>query len=117
MKKYIEKLEGIFTNKDYISPAYISLKNPKYVEIDGMYYTGIIFVNYNRENTELILKKIVEPANIEGLEIIYEENKLTINNAKDNLKTMYENYPNLMENCLWLNAFIEDYKICKFQNK
>lgn len=55
-------------------------------------------------------QKILEPANIEGLEIIYEENKLTINNAKDNLKTMYENYPNLMENCLWLNAFIEDYK-------
>ena len=55
-------------------------------------------------------QKILEPANIEGLEIIYEDNKLTINNAKNNLKTMYENYPNLMENCLWLNAFIEDYK-------
>ena len=51
-------------------------------------------------------QKILGPANIEGLEIIYEDNKLTINNAKDNLKTMYENYPNLMENCLWLNAFI-----------
>ena len=62
-------------------------------------------------------QKILEPANIEGLEIIYEENKLTINNAKDNLKTMYENYPNLMENCLWLNAFIEDYKIEKNEGK
>lgn len=62
-------------------------------------------------------QKILEPANIEGLEIIYEDNKLTINNAKDNLKTMYENYPNLMENCLWLNAFIEDYKIEKNEGK
>lgn len=62
-------------------------------------------------------QKILEPANIEGLEIIYEENKLTINNAKDNLKTMYENYPNLMENCLWLNAFIEDYKTEKNEGK
>lgn len=62
-------------------------------------------------------QKILEPANIEGLEIIYEENKLTINNAKNNLKTMYENYPNLMENCLWLNAFIEDYKTEKNEGK
>lgn len=62
-------------------------------------------------------QKILEPANIEGLEIIYEDNKLTINNAKNNLKTMYENYPNLMENCLWLNAFIEDYKVEKNEGK
>lgn len=30
---------------------------------------------------------------------------------------MYENYPNLMENCLWLNAFIEDYKKEKNEGK
>ena len=58
-------------------------------------------------------QKILEPSNIEGLEIIYEDNKLTINNAKNNLKTMYENYPNLMENYLWINSFIEDYKVEK----
>lgn len=62
-------------------------------------------------------QKILEPANIEGLEIIYEDNKLTINNAKSNLTTMYENYPNLMENCLWLNAFIEDYELEKNEGK
>lgn len=62
-------------------------------------------------------QKILEPANIEGLEIIYEDNKLTINNARNKLKTMYENYPNLMENCLWLNAFIEDYKTEKNEGK
>lgn len=28
-----------------------------------------------------------------------------------------ENYPNLMENCLWLNAFIEDYKTEKNEGK
>ncbi len=73
MKKYIEKLEGIFTNKDYISPAYISLKNPKYVEIDGMYYMGIIFVNYNRENTDLILKKIIDTNINMNISIFYEK--------------------------------------------
>lgn len=59
---------------------------------------------------------ILEPSNIEGLEIIYEENKLTINNSKLNLTTVYENYPNLVENCLWLNSFIEDYKQEKSSN-
>ena len=54
MKKYIEKIEGIFTKKDEISPAYISTKNPKNIEIDNLYYSGIIIVNYNRENTEII---------------------------------------------------------------
>ena len=60
MKKLIKKIEGIFTKKDEIAPAYINTKNPKNIEIDGTYYSGIIIVNYNRENTELILKKIID---------------------------------------------------------
>ncbi len=60
MKKIIKKIEGIFTKKDEIAPAYIKTKNPKNIEIDGTYYSGIIIVNYNRENTELILRKIID---------------------------------------------------------
>lgn len=60
MKKIIKKIEGIFTKKDEIAPAYINTKNPKNIEIDGTYYSGIIIVNYNRENTELILRKIFD---------------------------------------------------------
>ena len=60
MKKIIKKIEGIFTKKDEIAPAYINTKNPKNIEIDGSYYSGIIIVNYNRENTELILRKIID---------------------------------------------------------
>ena len=59
---------------------------------------------------------IIEPSNIEGLEIVYESGKLTINNSKLNLTTIYENYTNLVENCLWLDAFIEDYKQEKSSN-
>ena len=60
MKKIIKKIEGIFTKKDEIAPAYINTKNPKNIEINGTYYSGIIIVNYNRENTELILRKIID---------------------------------------------------------
>ncbi len=59
---------------------------------------------------------VLEPSNIEGLEIIYEAQKITINNSKLNLSKVYENYPNLVENCLWLNSFIEDYKQAKNNN-
>ena len=43
---------GIFSEKDFISPTYINLKNPKYLEIDEYFYSGIIIVNYYREYNE-----------------------------------------------------------------
>ncbi|MBR3832111.1 MAG: DUF87 domain-containing protein [Mycoplasmataceae bacterium] len=73
MKKNIEKIKGIFTKKDEICPAYINTKNPKYVEIDNIFYSGIIIVNYNRENTELILKKIIDTNLNMNISIFYEK--------------------------------------------
>ncbi len=61
-----------------------------------------------------IEKQIVkEPSNIQGLETTYDGTKLTIHNSKLNLTTVYENYPYLTDNFLWLNSFIEDYKNAK----
>lgn len=54
----IEK--GNFKEIDYISPSYINKKNPKYIDIDGIKYSGILIVNYNRENNELILKNLLD---------------------------------------------------------
>ena len=73
MKKITKKIEGIITKKDEISPAYISTKNPKYIEIDGIYYSGIIIVNYNRENIDLILKKIIDTNINMNISIFYEK--------------------------------------------
>lgn len=87
------------------------------VTIESNKNTNKYVMEQTYEKDKKSKQKILEPANIEGLEIIYEDNKLTINNAKNNLKTMYENYPNLMENCLWLNSFIEDYKVEKNEGK
>ncbi len=52
---------------------------------------------------------ILEPRNIAGLETKYENGTLTITNSKLNLTTVYENYNYLVENCLWLDSFIQDY--------
>ena len=61
-------------------------------------------------NSKLEEQVVVEPSNIEGLTILYENGKLTINNTKLNLQTVYDNYEEITQNNLWLNSFIEEYK-------
>lgn len=53
---------------------------------------------------------VLEPSNIEGLTISYENEKLTINNTKLNLQTVYDNYEYITDNNLWLKSFIKDYE-------
>jgi len=52
--------EGKFTYKDYISGAYIDNRNPRYFEINNVFYSSLIVVNYYREYTDLILKNLLE---------------------------------------------------------
>ena len=61
-------------------------------------------------NSKLEEQVVVEPSNIEGLTILYENGKLTVNNTKLNLQTVYDNYEEITQNNLWLNSFIEEYK-------
>lgn len=71
----------------------------------------LISQNYVSPNIEK--QTVKEPSNIQGLETIYDGNKLTIHNSKLNLTTIYENYPYLTDNFLWLHSFIEDYRNAK----
>ena len=66
-------LGGIFTKKDYLSPSYINLSNPKYIEIDGMYYSGLLIVNYLREQDDLILKSIIDSNTNIYISMFYEK--------------------------------------------
>ena len=52
---------------------------------------------------------VLEPSNIQGLEITYDGSNLSINNTKLNLSSVYENYNYLASNCLCLESFISDY--------
>lgn len=70
-KKLYEK--GIFNEKDDLSPSYINLKNPKYIEIDNCYYSGIIIVNYYREYNQLIFKKLIDTNINMNISIFYEK--------------------------------------------
>lgn len=66
-------LRGIFKTKDEISPSYINTKNPKYIEIDDLYYSGIIVVNYNREYNDILLKRIIDTNINMNISIFYEK--------------------------------------------
>lgn len=65
--------EGMITEKDMISPSYINMSNPKFIEINGIYYSSLLVVNYNREHSDLLLKDIINTNININLSIFYEK--------------------------------------------
>lgn len=66
-------LEGGFSDNNFLSPSYINLNNPKFIEIDNIYYGSLLIINYFREQNELILKSIID-TNIDiNISIFYEK--------------------------------------------
>lgn len=57
-------------------------------------------------------QEVIEPSNIKGIETICDGSNLTINNSNLGLSSIYENYQYMVDNCLWITSFIEDYKNC-----
>ncbi len=100
--KNIEEIEEYILNissyEAKVEVAIESNKNKNQYKLEQIY-----------QKDKLSKQKVLEPSNIEGLEIKYENNTLSIYNAKVNLTTVYENYNYLVENFLWLNAFAQDY--------
>ena len=37
---------GSINKKDEICPSYINMQNPKYIEIDNLFYSGLMVTNY-----------------------------------------------------------------------
>ena len=61
-------------------------------------------------NGKLNRQEVLEPKNLKGVEILYKDGKLTINNTSLNLNKVYENYPYVSENVMFLTYFLEKYK-------
>ena len=94
------KKENKLKEENYLCPAYINNLNPKYLEIDNMYYSGLIIVNYLRENEELLLKNLIDLDINMNISIFYEKQdkykilkELTYNigNVSADLKEIGEN--------------------------
>ena len=80
-----------------------------------------VTVNSNKNTNKYIMEqshtsdnidtlKIIEPTNLSGVEITYNNGTLEVKNTKLNLSKIYNNYPYIEDNNLWLNSFINDYK-------
>ena len=72
-KKNLKFIKGSISEKDIISPSYINMQNPKYIEVDNLFYSGLIVVNYYREQTEIILKSLIETNINMNISIFYEK--------------------------------------------
>ena len=108
-KNNISYINGMFEEKDEISPSYINLKNPKYIEIENMYYSGIIIVNYYREYNELIFKKLIDTNINMNISIFYEK--------QDTYKTIRDltyNIGNVGVNIKEINKNRQDMEIATF---
>ncbi len=81
LKKFFQKKvknlnhfkEGCIALKDEIAPSYINVKNPKFIEIDNYYYAGLIISNYNRNVSDLILKKLIDTNINMNISLFYEK--------------------------------------------
>ena len=60
---------------------------------------------------------VLEPSNIEGLEIEYDGQSLIIKNTKLNLSKVYENYEIILNNYMTLESFISSYESLKENDK
>lgn len=72
-KKEENFLDGTIDIKDKICPSYINIQNPKYIEIDNLYYSGLIVVNYYREQTDLLLKTLIDTNINMNISVFYEK--------------------------------------------
>ena len=79
-----------------------------------------VTINSNKNTNKYILtqihnkdedvQEVISPANIQGLKLIYKDKTLTIKNTILDLQKVYNNYPYIESNNLWLNSFIDEYK-------
>lgn len=71
-------------------------------------------VRQSLKQNNISRQEVLEPSNIAGIVTEYDGTNLKIINNQLNLSTTFENYSYIVENRLWLNSFIEDYK--KYNN-
>ena len=95
----VEKLINMTSYEADIEISIYSNKNTNKYKIHQTY-----------ESPDKNSQEVLEPSNIQGVKIVKEGNKLTLQNSKLNLTSIIENYQYLGDNSLDLNTFISDYQ-------
>ncbi len=82
MKKIENFLKGTVSLKDKLAPSYINFSNPKYVEINGKFYAGLLIVDYYREYSEIIFRNLIN-SNVNANISIFLEKQDAFKTIKD----------------------------------
>lgn len=82
-----------------------------------------VTINSNKNSNKYILKQshdlnedtqeVLEPENVRGIRTTYSNGILKIQSDRLNITKIYNDYNNIGNNDLWLNSFIEEYKIAE----
>lgn len=73
MEKIETFLKGTVNLKDKMAPSYINLANPKFVEVNGKYYAGLLIVDYYREYSEIIFRNLINSNVNANISIFFEK--------------------------------------------
>lgn len=103
--KNIKEIEEYMLNiNSYKAKIKITVKSNKNVN----------FYELEQEVTVNQTKQIAtSPEDLKGIEITYENGTLQIKNTQYNLSKIYNNYPYIANNDLFLTSFIEEYRQAK----
>ena len=108
LNKTLEEVEDYILNiKSYTATIEVTVNSNK----NSNKY--LIKQSHQEENDE---QEVIEPGNISGVKITYKDSSLKVENSKLNLEKIYNNYPYIESNILWLNSFIEEYKFYTKRN-
>lgn len=113
---FLEKNYKISKNGNTINKVYDNI-----LDISSYKATAEITINSNKNSNKYIvqqthnsnedIQEILEPENIKGLTTTYNNGVLKIQSKKLNITKIYNEYKNIDNNDLWLNTFLEEYKI------
>lgn len=73
MEKIENFLKGTISTKDKMAPSFINFANPKFIEIDGKFYAGLLIVDYYREYSEIIFRNLINSNINVNISIFYEK--------------------------------------------
>lgn len=108
LNKTLEEVEDYILNiKEYTATIEVTVNSNK----NSNKY--LIKQNHKEKNDE---QEVLEPDTIKGVKLEYKDSSLKIENSNLNLKKIYNNYPYIESNILWLNSFIEEYRNSEQRN-
>ena len=108
LNKTLEEVEDYILNiKEYTATIEVTVNSNK----NSNKY--LIKQNHKEKNDE---QEVLEPDTIKGVKLTYKDSSLIIENSNLNLEKIYNNYPYIESNILWLNSFIDEYRNSEQRN-